>query len=102
MDIALSTTSQDTTDTTPSPTVGDDMDVENDTIFPTSTEEEIAERLRIMQEKCRESSTTRCTGKPLDNRKTSEDDVADTDNGFQKVMNKHDSQTTRKKKQLQN
>jgi hypothetical protein len=50
-----------------------------------------------MQQQCREASTTRRNGKPLDNTKISEDDVADTDIGFQKVMNKHDSQSTRKK-----
>jgi hypothetical protein len=73
------------------------MDIENDNIISTSTEAEIAERLRIMQQQCREASTARRNGKPVDNTKTCEDDVADTDNGFQKVMNKHDSQANRKK-----
>jgi hypothetical protein len=97
MDMAISTTSNETTDTTPNPITGDDMDIENDNIISTSTEAEIAERLRIMQQQCREAITARRNGKPLDNTKTSEDEVADTDDGFQKVMNRHNSQTTQKK-----
>jgi hypothetical protein len=98
IELALSITSNKTADITPNSTTGDDMDVENDNIISTSTEDEIAGRLQIMQEKCREASTIRRTGKPLNNMNRSDDDEAETDNGFQTVMSTQDSRATHKKK----
>jgi hypothetical protein len=97
MEIALSTTSDETVETTPKDMTTEDMDVENDNVILTSTENEITGRMQIMQDKCREASTVRSTGKPLNNTKRNDEDKAEAEDGFKTVLSKQDGQANRKK-----